>query len=104
MGHPWPKLVADTKKCFGDDVGKECLEGDFIEISQLARHALAHRGGKETIKLKDKPGHGLDVQDGILQIVPADNQTLCRGIERRSKVLAEAAVKLPQFKLLPKTP
>lgn len=95
----WLDLITDTKRYFGEDVGKECLEGDFIEISQLARHALAHSSGKETTKLRAKVQHGLDIVDGLVQIQCPDNATLSRGIERRSLLLVEAAVKLPQFQL-----
>jgi hypothetical protein len=96
-GYPWKALIADTKKHFGDDVGKDCLEGEFIEITQLARHALAHNSGKETTKLRGVSGHGLQIVDGILQIQCPDNATLCKAIERRSLLLIQAAAKLPQF-------
>ncbi len=98
-GYPWKTLVSDTKKHFGDEVGKDCLEGDFIEITQLARHALAHNSGKETTKLKEASGHGLQVVDGLLQIQCPDNATLCKAIERRSLLLIQAAAKLPQFQI-----
>jgi hypothetical protein len=95
----WNNLVTDTKQCFGDQVGIDCLEGDFIQVSQLARHALAHSSGKETTKLQSKAGHGLDVVDGLLQIQPLHNQTLCKAVEKRTLRLIQAAVALPAFQL-----
>jgi hypothetical protein len=96
------RLVDDAREQFGYDVVKNTLEGQFIDITRYARNCLAHRGGRESKKLKDT-SHGIKVIDGILQITAADNNNCIRGLEKRAMILAEAATKMPQFKSPPAT-
>jgi sugar phosphate isomerase/epimerase len=42
-----------------------------VNAARLVRNALAHHGGKETDQLK-KVSHGVDILDGVLQVMPAD--------------------------------
>jgi hypothetical protein len=93
------QLVSDAKKHFGDDIAKQILEGQFIEITRLARNCLAHRGGRESQELKDTK-HRITVNsEGIIQIEAPDNANCIRELEKRAMILAKAAVAMPEFKL-----
>lgn len=98
----WDALISDAEKLF-DPVDQTLvstyLDSDFLTITRLARHCLAHRAGKMSGKLA-KFNHGLLVdKNGIIQITPSYNQQCIRQLENRLTAVIEAAVKLPDFEV-----
>jgi hypothetical protein len=90
-------LYSDAKGAFGEQTADYCLTDQAVELVRLVRNALAHHGGKETDDLKGLP-HGVDVEDGVLQIMPDDNRRFFDELKDRVFKLADKAVTLPQFK------
>lgn len=90
-------LHADARAAFGDSTADFCLTDQAVDAARLVRNALAHHGGKETDQLKKVP-HGVDVVDGVLQVMPDDNRRLFDALKDRVFKLAETAMTLPQMK------
>jgi hypothetical protein len=90
-------LHSDVRATFGDTTADYCLTDQPVDAARLVRNALAHHGGKETDQLK-KVAHGVDVVDGVLQVMPADNRRLFDTLKDRVFKLAETALALPQMK------
>jgi len=90
-------LHADARAAFGDTTADYCLTDPPVDTARLVRNALAHHGGKETDQLKKVP-HGVDVVDGVLQVMPDDNRRLFDTLKDRVFKLVETALTLPQCK------
>jgi hypothetical protein len=90
-------LHSDAKAAFGEDTADYCLADHPAEVARLVRNALAHHGGMETDELK-VVAHGVDVVDGVLQIMADDNRRLFDGLKEPVSKLAEKAVTLPQLR------
>lgn len=89
-----PNVDAMSKeigKYFGTSVAGQCIDDAKIRAAIEVRHALAHRGGRENDKTR-KVQHGLDVVDGRLQILAADNRVLFELLKERALLLVQAAV------------
>lgn len=90
-------MLADAGRIFGKKLAEDCLDSREVRISRLVRNALAHNGGKETDQLK-KESHGIQVENGVLQIMAPDNRALFDELKTRAFQLAEKAVTLPGMK------
>jgi hypothetical protein len=89
-------LHSDATAALGGTTADYCLTDQTVDAARLVRNALAHLGGKETDQLK-KVTHGVDVVDGVLQVMPEDNRRLFDALKDRVFKLAETALGLPQL-------
>ena len=87
------------KKCektLGKQLTVECWDNNEIETARLVRNALVHAGGRETSDLKQKK-HGVELCEGVLQIMPTDIGNLFDLLKDRSRKLAHWAATMPEF-------
>jgi len=96
----WTKggtLVKNLKTVFGEQIVKQCITDQPVQIARLVRNALVHNAGKVTEEL-GHISHGLAVQDGVLQIMAPDTSGLFRQLKGRALALAQKAIELPGIK------
>ena len=91
-----PKFMEGLRTAFGVDLSGPCWGSREIAIGREVRHALSHAGGRETEKVK-KLNPGIEIKDGVLQIVPDDNKKLIAALRRAVDALVAVAAPLPQF-------
>lgn len=65
----------DFATAFGAGLRDYCWSDPQVNVARQIRHALVHNGGRETEKLRVL-GHGIQVMDGELQIMPPNTKAL----------------------------
>jgi hypothetical protein len=91
------EIISDVAKHFGKPLADYCLNTPEVNIARLVRNALAHNGGKETDQLKKLP-HGIQIEDGVLQIMAPDTKKLFDVLKERAYKLLEKGITLPGMK------
>ena len=70
-----------------------CLCDDAITVARLVRNALAHHGGRVTKELGNVT-HGLEVENGVIQILADDTSRLFHLLKNRAYDLAARTLEL----------
>lgn len=91
-------LVRDARRLFGPRTAADCLTAPPVTVARLVRNTLAHHGGRETPALR-AAGHGLVVEEGVLQILAPDTRLLLEQLQLRAFRLLRHAARLPQLRL-----
>jgi hypothetical protein len=90
-------LLTDCANLFGQPIADMCLADPDVKAARLVRNALAHNGGKETTELRGV-AHGIQLENGELQIMAPDTRRLFDLLKVRVFKLAEKAINLPTIR------
>jgi len=91
---PGGEVVEAANRAFGKTFVQACLCDREVTVARLVRNALDHHGGRVTRKLRDID-HGLQVENGIIQILPDDTLKLFHVLKGRAYDLAARTLELP---------
>lgn len=90
---PGGEIVDAAKRLFGESFVQACLCDDAITVARLVRNALAHHGGRVTKELGNVT-HGLEVENGVIQILADDTSRLFHLLINRAYDLAARTLEL----------
>jgi hypothetical protein len=91
-------LVRAARQAFGETFVETCLGDHEVTQARLVRNALSHYGGKITAELTQL-GCSLMVEEGVVQIMPADTAHLFDVLKERAYEVAKKTlevIEMPQ--------
>lgn len=91
---PGGEIVDAAKRLFGESFVQVCLCDHAVTVARLVRNALAHHGGRVTKELANV-AHGLEVENGVIQILADDTSKLFHVLKNRAYDLAAQTLILP---------
>ena len=89
-------FVKHLRNAFGEAICDRCWTQTPVLIARLARHSLAHAGGRVTDELRNLK-HGFEVRDDRIQIVPRNVKALWALLKKNVTEVVEAAVAMDRF-------
>lgn len=91
---PGGEIIDAATRLFGESFVQACLCDHAVTVARLVRNALAHHGGRVTKEL-GSVAHGLEVENGVIQILADDTSKLFHALKNRAYDLAAETLKLP---------
>jgi hypothetical protein len=90
------------RTALGTDLIGQCWGHQGVSIGREGRHSLSHGSGKPTAKLQGL-NHGIEIENGMLQIWPKDNKRLVADLLNATGAFVTAGVKNPSLQAIPTT-